>query len=59
MKTVFTLILLLGLAACANVSPCPDREVDGGIGGTGECNSEIPAIAAFALEPEPEQPRHI
>ena len=59
MRTVFALILLLGLAACANDTPCPGREVDGGIGGTGECNSEIPAIAAFALEPEPEQLRHL
>ena len=57
MRTVCALILLLGLAACASVSPCPDRQPDGGIGGTGECKSETIALAGYDLKPDP--PRHI
>lgn len=52
MRLVLILTLCLSLAACSNVT-CSDRQLDGGIGGTGECTSEIPAQAPDAEVSEP------
>jgi hypothetical protein len=45
------LALFLGLAACASTI-CPDREPDGGIGGTGGCTNETLEQKAYAQIPE-------
>jgi len=47
MRTILVFAMLLALASCAQVT-CPERGLDGGIGGTGGCTNETTAQEVFA-----------
>ncbi|OUS39167.1 hypothetical protein A9Q94_00310 [Rhodobacterales bacterium 56_14_T64] len=47
MRTILVLAMLLALASCAQVT-CPERGLDGGIGGTGGCTNETTAQEVIA-----------
>ena len=51
MRVLFAMALALVLAGCAMPVSCEDPPRDGGIGGTGSCETDAPEDVLAALQP--------